>query len=317
MTITGISFREGSIADLQETFAISERTVYEAAASQGILPPGRPPTDAQVRGEWRRQRALIEFLAAQPGGRYEICEDGGEAVGYARVVRFADVEELTELMVRPDRQGEGIGRGLLERCWPNDQSGKTTRLVVAAGAPADLSLYTAFGVAPVAGHWHMRLETRRHLEARAVERDDEAGAGAHVLEPDHAMAEWAGLEEAAIGHSRPELHAFFARDRTCLGCLENDGRANALCWVSGEGDIGPAVGTSARSLEPVVLEALDRVARLQEPEHLGVFVTTEAHHLLARLRGLGFRVWWPSWILSSAPVPGLDRYAPTRPPHVL
>ncbi len=75
MTITGISFREGSIADLQETFAISERTVYEAAASQGILPPDRPPTDAQVRGEWRRQRALIEFLAAQPGGRYEICED--------------------------------------------------------------------------------------------------------------------------------------------------------------------------------------------------------------------------------------------------
>ena len=32
---------------------------------------------------------------------------------------------------------------------------------------------------------------------------------------------------------------------------------------------------------------------------------------------LGFRVFWPSWVMCSVPLPGLDRYAPTRPPHVL
>ncbi len=317
MTISGISFRDGGAADLPATFAMSEETVYETAARQGILPAGRSPTEAQIRGEWRRQRALIEFIAARPGGRYEICEERGEPVGYARVVRFSGVEQLTELMVRPDHQGQGIGRALLERCWSTDPQPGVSRMVIAAGAPADLSLYTGFGVGPVAGHWHMRLETDRYLEARAVERDDGAGTRAHALEADHAAEEWNRLEPAAIGHHRPELHDFFARDRVCIACLEATGTANGLCWVSADGDIGPAVGESARFLEPVVLAALDRVARGQEPEHLSVFVTTEARHLLARLRGLGFRVWWPSWIMSSGAIPGLDRYAPTRPPHLL
>lgn len=318
MTATELSFRDGTATDLRETFAMSERTVYEAAARQGIVPPDRPPTDAQIRGDWRRQRGLIEFLAARPGGRYLICEDGGEAVGYARVVPFTDVEELTELMVRPDHQGTGVGRALLERCWPGDPAPDVGRLVIAAGAPADLTLYTGFGVMPVAGHWHMRLRTERYLEARAAEDEDAGGAPAHVLEPEHAVAEWSRLEPAAIGRPRPELHRFFARDRFCLACVdESTGEAGGLCWVSTDGDIGPAVGASPQSLVAVVVAALDRVARGQEPDHVSVFTTTVAHRLLTRLRRLGFRVWWPSWIMCSGDLPGLDRYAPTRPPHLL
>jgi GNAT superfamily N-acetyltransferase len=318
VTATELSFRDGTATDLRETFAMSERTVYDAAARQGIVPPDRPPTDAQIRGDWRRQRGLIEFLAARPGGRYLICEEGGEAVAYARVVPFADVEELTELMVRPDHQGVGVGGSLLERCWPGDPSLDAGRLVIAAGAPADLTLYTRFGVTPVAGHWHMRLRTERYLEARAAEGEDPGSASAHVLEPEHAVAEWSRLEAGAIGRSRPELHRFFARERFCLACVdESTGEAAGLCWVSTDGDIGPAVGASERALVPVVVAALDRVARGQEPDHLSVFTTTVARRLLGRLRGLGFHVWWPSWIMSSRDLPGLDRYAPTRPPHVL
>jgi GNAT superfamily N-acetyltransferase len=318
LATTELSFRDGSATDLAETFAISERAVYDAAARQGILPAGREPTDADIRGDWLRQRALIEFIAAQPGGRYEICEEGTEAIGYARTVRFGEMEELTELMVRPDRQGQGIGRALLERCWPGDPSPQVGRIVIAAGAPADLSLYTAFGVMPVAGHWHMRLETDRYLEARAVETEETRPAHAHVLEPDHAVSEWNRLEPGAIGHPRPLLHEFFGRDRTCLATLDGgSGQASALCWVSGEGDIGPAVGAWPKDVVPIVLAALDRVARIQEPEHVSVFTTTISWWLLTRLRGLGFRVWWPSWIMCSVPLPGLDRYAPTRPPQLL
>lgn len=318
MTATGISFRDGATADLQATFAMSERTVYEAAVRQGVLPPGRAPTAAQIRGDWRRQRSLIEFMAAQPDGRYEICEDPSGTVGYARVVRFSDLEELTELMVRPDRQGRGVGRSLLERCWPDEPEPGVTRIVIAAGGAADLSLYTAFGVVPLAGHWHMRVETARYLEARAADGADEGATPAHVLEPDHAVAEWSRLEPEAIGHSRPSLHEFLSRDRFCLACVDDEtGDADGLCWVSTNGDIGPAVGRSPASLGPVMLAALDRVARGQEPTHLSVLTTTAARPLLARLRGLGFRVWWPSWIMGSSGLPGLDRYAPTRPPHLL
>jgi hypothetical protein len=36
-----------------------------------------------------------------------------------------------------------------------------------------------------------------------------------------------------------------------------------------------------------------------------------------RLRRLGFKVHWPGWIMSSVPLPGLDRYLPTRPARFL
>jgi hypothetical protein len=84
-----------------------------------------------------------------------------------------------------------------------------------------------------------------------------------------------------------------------------------------DGDIGPAIARSPGELVPVVLAALDRVAMTQEPEHLSVFTTTLAWWLLRRLRTLGFSVYWPSWVLCSVPLPGLDRYVPTRPPHLL
>lgn len=317
MSVTGLSFRSGTAADLPETFAISARSVYDAGVRQGILPPGREPTEDQVADDLRRQRGLFELIAAQPGARYEICEEGGQPVGYARVVRFGEMEQLAELMVEPRHQRKGVGRALLDRCWGGTPTPELGRIVIAAGAPADLTLYTDYGVMPVAGHWHMEIETERYLETRATELESGAEQG-HVLEPAHAVAEWNRLEPGAIGHGRPTLHEFFGRDRSCLACLDGrTGHAEALCWVSGEGEVGPAVGAWPKDLAKVMISALDRVARTREPERLSVYTTSIAWGLLARLRQLGFRVWWPSWIMCSRPLPGLDRYAPTRPPTIL
>jgi hypothetical protein len=56
---------------------------------------------------------------------------------------------------------------------------------------------------------------------------------------------------------------------------------------------------------------------MQEPETFGVHCTTAAWWLMDRLRRLGFKVHWPAWIMSSVPLPGLDRYLPTRPVRLL
>jgi GNAT superfamily N-acetyltransferase len=316
--VTGeLSYREGSAADLEATYALSRRAIQDTAVRQGLLPAARPPTEAEIRSDWLRHRSLIEFTAAQPDGRYWICEDGDGAIGYARVVRFGGMEELTELMVDPDHQGRGIGRGLLARCWPEDPTPELGRVVIAAGAPRDLSLYCDFGVMPIAGHWHLRQRTEADLERRSQQADAQE-PGVHVLKADRAVAEWKVLEPAAIGHERPLLHEFFGRDRTCLACVdEESGRASALCWVSAGGEIGPAVAAAPGDVVPVVLAALDRVAMTQEPEWLSVFCTTTSWWLLRRLRTLAFRVYWPSWVLCSVPLPGLDRYVPMRPPHLL
>jgi hypothetical protein len=50
---------------------------------------------------------------------------------------------------------------------------------------------------------------------------------------------------------------------------------------------------------------------------VGVFCTTDSWWLLDRLRRLGFRVHWPGWVMSSVPLPGLDRYLATRPARLL
>jgi GNAT superfamily N-acetyltransferase len=313
----GLAFREGTAADLQATFELSERAMHQAAARQGVVPRHPPLTDARIRADWLRNRSLVEFMAAQPHGRYVICESGEGPIGYARVVRFEGMEQLTELMVDPDHQGHGVGRALLERCWPGDPSPELGRVVVATGAPNDLTLYTQFGVMPVGGHWHMRARTQEYLFRRSQETDAPVPA-VHALKPERAVAEWGRFESEAIGHDRRALHEFFARDRTCLAYTPAGAeQPAALCWVSREGEIGPAVGAAAGDLVPVVMAALDRVAKAREPETLSVYVTTLSWWLIRRLRKLGFQVFWPSWVMCSVPLPGLDRYAPTRPPQLL
>ena len=316
MATAQLTFREGSAGDLAATFELAERALHDVAVRQGVMPGGSLLTDAAIRSHWLTQRNMHEFLAAQPGGRYWIAEDGGRLAGFARVVHFDGMEELTELMVDPERQRQGLGRALLERCWPGDPTPDLGRVVVATGAPADLTLYPDFGVMPVTGHWHMRMRTEAYLERRAQELDARE-PDTHVLSPSRAAAEWQRLEPLAIAHGRPELHEFFARDRTCLANMSPAGDATGLCWVSSRGEIGPAVGAEPEDLVPVILAALDRVAKTQEPEELSLFCTTIAWWLLRRLRGLGFRVYWPSWIMCSVPLPGLDRYVPTRPPTLL
>jgi len=312
-----LTYREGTAADLAATFELSERTMHDSAVRQGVLGPDLELTPEQIRSDWLRHRPLLEFIAAQPQGRYLIAENGDGPVGYARVVRFDEMEELTELMVCPRHQGGGIGRALLEQCWPGDPTPELGRVVVAAGAPSDLSLYTEFGVMPISGHWHMRQRTEQYLTRRTQE-GDAAGDGVHVLSPDNAVNAWKRLEPSAIGHNRSALHDFFCRDRSCLAVLDpKTGEAKSLCWVSSEGEIGPAVAATAGDLVPVVLGALDRVAKTLEPEYLSVFTTTIAWWLLRRLRTLGFTVFWPGWVMCSEPLPGLDRYTPTRPPHLL
>ena len=317
MAAEALSIREGSPSDLHSTFDLWERTMHRLAVEEGYEHGAPDPTDGELAEAWARHRPLVEFLDAQPERRYVIAENGEGPVGYARVVRFGAMEQLTDLMVAPDHQGSGLGRELLEQIWPGDPTPALGRILVAAGAPRDLSLYTDFGVMPVAGHWHMRQEMTSYLERRSHETDATEAGSVVVLTHERAVGEWKRLEPDAIAHERPALHDFFGRDRACLATVGHGGEAKSLCWVSTEGEIGPAVGATPADVIPVILAALDRVAKTLEPEFLSVFASTTSWHLLHRLRLLGFRVYWPSWVMCSVPLPGLDRYVPTRPPLVL
>ena len=308
-----LTFREGRASDLETVYELGETAWDESRRARGLIEEAR--SGDELRGGWSRDRPLVEFITAQPGC-FLVCELEDELVGYVVVARFGGMDEMAELWVAPERAGRGVSRGLLERCWPKSPTRELARLVVAVGRPADLTLFTEFGVMPVTGHWHMRHRVDEYLEHRALERDS-TDPDVHVLTAERAVEEWKRLEPGAISHERPALHEFFGRTRNCLATVDDDGRASALCWVSNHGEIGPGVGNGPEDLVPVVLAALDRVAKMQEPETFGVYCTTASWWLMDRLRRLGFKVYWPAWVMSSVPLPGLDRYLPTRPVRLL
>ena len=311
--IAAPAYREAAASDLEPAFELSQRAIRDALERQGVVSADGPQRG--IRGAWKERRSLVEFLAAQPGCAW-VCEDGGELIGYARTIRFGELEQLSELAVDPASQHHGVGRKLLQRCWPGAPTPELGRVVIAAGAPNDLSLYTDFGVMPAAGHWHMRSATDEYRECRSLEVDA-AEPSVVALSVEHAVREWKRLEPPALEHHRPELHEFFGRDRACLATLDAAGEARAICWVSSSGEVGPAVAATPEELVPVVLQTLDRVAKAQEPETISVSCTSTSWWLIRRLRTLGFRVHRGSWVLCSIPLPGLDRYMPTRPAIVL
>lgn len=303
-------FREGGQRDLRATFDLAQVALRQLRGRIGPVPGQVPPAD-ELDELWARRRSLQEFIAAQDGC-FWLCEGDEGLVGFARVVRLDGIEQLCELFVHPDHQGEGIGRGLLERCWPGPPTPELGRVVVATGAPADLTLYTSFGVMPADGRLRLVQRTEQYLERRLRERDATEPA-VHVLEPDRALAEWKRMEPEVVGHSRCALQEFFARERTCLATMGHDGRATAMCWVSSDRDVGPGIAVSSEELVPVVLTALDRVAKTHEPEELSVPCSATSWWLLRRLRLLGFRIAWPGWVLCSVPLPALHRYLPMDP----
>jgi GNAT superfamily N-acetyltransferase len=312
--VSELTFREGRTSDLQAVFELGEEARGASRRERGLVATGE---EADLHAEWQSERPLVKFLAGQADGGFWVAEEDGEFAGYVLVANFGAMDELVELWVAPARQGRGIGRALLKRVWPESPTPDLGRVVVSVGLPSDLTLFTEFGVMPVSGHWHVRHRVDQYLEQRAQEVDA-AEPDVHGLTPERAVEEWKRLEPQAIGHERPLLHEFFGRTRSCLATMDADsGHASGLCWVSSEGEIGPAVGQTAADLVPLLLAAFDRVAKLQEPETIGVFCTTDSWWLLDRLRRLGFTVHWPAWIMSSVPLPGLDRYLPTRPPRIL
>jgi GNAT superfamily N-acetyltransferase len=299
-------FREGGPGDLRATFDL------QALALSGLDGTPELPPPAELDGRWAQQRPLLEFIAAQDGCCW-ICESEDDTmIGFARVVRLDGIDQLTHLFVHPDHQGRGIGRGLLERCWPDPPTPERGRVVVATGNSADITLYTGFGMMPANGRLRLVQRTEHYVERRLAQRDATEPA-VHMLEGERALAEWRRLEPGVLGHERRPLQEFLARERNCLAEMDGEGHATSLCWVSPAGEIGPGIATSAEGLVPLVLTALDRVAKTHEPDQLVAAATGTSWWLLQRLRTLGFGIDWPGWILCSVPLPELARYLPMTP----
>src|SRR4051794_38786818 len=83
-------------------------TTFEAAAAARNQPPEARPDPALVSVRYRHP------VTTDPDGCW-VAEDAGDIVGCALALRREDVWGLSLLIVRPDKQSQGIGRELLRR----------------------------------------------------------------------------------------------------------------------------------------------------------------------------------------------------------
>ena len=241
--VSVLSFREGRAATCGRLRAGRGRPGRVRARSAGCCPSstsarpttcddalGAPAAAARVhrRPSRRRVRGLRgRRRAGRLRARRPLRRDGradravGRAVARGAGSRGGPARALLARVARP-------------RSWAASWS--------AIGRPADLTLYTDFGVMPVSGHWHMRHRTRGVHRAPLPGDRRAAEPTVHALTPD---ARGRGVEAAGAARHRPRAPAAarVLRPHAHLpGHRRRTGAATGLCWVSSEGEIGPAVG---------------------------------------------------------------------------
>ena len=221
-------------------------------------------------------------------------------VGYARVARFG----------ADGRADRAVGRAVAHRAraWagrcssaagPSRPTPDLGRVVLGIGTPADLTLYTAVrrdaGERPLAP----APPQPRSTSSAARRRSTPTEPAVHVLTPERAVDEWKRLEPPAIGHERPLLHEFFGRTRTCLATMDAGAR---------RGD-GALLGQLRRRHRPGRRRGGRRTSSRWCSPRSTAWRSRRSRRASAcsapptpggccdRLRRLGFRVHWPSWVM--------------------
>lgn len=91
---------------------------------------------------WDRRKSLFNHLSHT--GDNWLAEHNQRIVGYARSICRGGLRQLTEFFVLPEAQGQGVGRGLLERAFPSEH--RQRRLVVATTDGGAVMRYIKSGV---------------------------------------------------------------------------------------------------------------------------------------------------------------------------
>lgn len=295
-------YRRGTPADTRTCFEIFEVTVDDLGRRIG----GGANATAGDPNAFEIRRPMFEHLAATADQWWVAEEDAtGRAVGYARSIVRDSVRELTEFFVLPDAQSAGVGRGLLERAFPDE--GARHRAIVATIDPRAIARYLRAGLDARVSM--IGLEGVPRVERLATDLQREPiDAGDPPLE---ALAE---IDRRLLGFRRDEDHRWLASQRPSVLYR----RAEAVVGY-GYHPTRPLWGGPYAALVSADLPVLiaDGEAAAAAAGHATVTfdVALTARPALDHLLGRGFRVDpFVMLFFTDGPVDGLDRYVLTSPP---
>ena len=292
-----VEYREFTESDTTEVYGMFRRSVFDYVERIGLLEEGEGD---DVEAAWDRQRDLFRHLTATAARDWIALGETG-VVGWARAVERDGHVQLTHFFVDPATQGQGVGRGLLERTIPLGWG--RSRSIIALQNPLAMGLYLRFGV--------QFNGTSIDLFGKPTGTGDLGGI---ELAPTDDLEAIKVFDREILGYDRSVDLAFLAEDRGAFLCVRN-GTPVGYTFGHNGNYTGPT-GTADPADMGFVLAHLDRIAAERELDVFHFTIPANASFGIRWALEQGYRIDpFYEMLLTSEPMQ-LDRFMMTQPSFI-
>jgi GNAT superfamily N-acetyltransferase len=298
--------------------------VYRPAQSEDLEPGSRILQGAILDLRQRHGIALPQPLGPPAFGHFCLGEDpsglwvaeaDGEVIGWTMSWMCGHFWFLSQLFVRPDHQGRGIGQALLDRTLAQaGQRGAENRaLITFAYNRHSTGLYVRNGMYPRVPLYCIAAAATA-LPAGLCD----AGHTAEDIELAAGVPDWFGdIDEAVLGFRRDKQHHFLADSTGARRFrITRSGQIAGYAYATANGLLGPLAVAPGEDPAAVVGAALRRTVETIRPEQIMMFIPGPAERMLSAVSKLGFRIEETLVVLSAKPFGDWRNYAPSNPGYM-
>lgn len=294
-----IVFRQARADELQRAQELVVASINDMTERHGFGPMAsvRPP-DFQLFS-----------MKDDPGGLW-IAEDDGRLVGYAFSWICGDLWFLAELFVAPDRQGAGIGKGLLRRTFDHAARAGVTRkaLITFTFNTVSQGLYIRHGLLPRMPIYFFNgmRQAFAGLAGETLSTVDIEPSDQHLQ-----MLRW--LDDSVMGLSRDNHHRYLLADPTIKGVLlYRQDELVAYAYVSTTGHVGPLAVAPDGDLAAAFRTAVTLAAQTGAPQ-ISCFLPGIAARALGVAAECHMKITFPMVLVSDRDFGDWTRYLPRNP----
>lgn len=286
--------------------------VFYAALDELYQRTGQPPLPRNPETMVR----IFGHLLSTDRQRCWLREAGEEITGFSIAQRRASSWFLSFLFVRPERQGAGDGRALVEACAAENGSGalaerwplRNRAVCAEAIQPVSVGLYASLDMHPRVPLFLVTGRPRRQLPLPGV-ADLTALPFAELAAADHEslVRTVDELDASALGYAHPEDHRYWSMAGRHGWLFRDSGTGTPVGYgyVSPSGRIGPVAVSEARWLP----EALGHLLTAIEPPDGWQLSVPGSSPVLPMLLRAGFRFDGSAALYcSTSEVPAFERY---------
>ena len=198
-----ITYRRGTLDDLQNTFDVFRQSIMELGDRLGMMPISGGHDSQVIQNLWAHRQSLFEHLA-HTSDNFWIAEQDGKVIGFARSILRNGVRQLTEFFVLPEHQSAGVGRELLARSFPVD--GADHRFILATIDGRAVQRYLKAKVYPLFPCYAFS----RPAEKVNVDNDLTIE---RITPSAQAMGELIRIDNTILGFHREAEHAWLLENR--------------------------------------------------------------------------------------------------------